>query len=306
MRIATLDLGTNTFLCLVADVEGGEVRRVLSDQARVVRLGQGVDKNRELHPEALARADACLREFAVEIGRHPGVERIIACATSAARDAKNGEELLRIGRKHGFDIEIISGEREAEATYWGAIGGQIDEPVGIIDVGGGSTEFIVGDSSGIRSRLSVDVGSVRLTETFVTTHPIPPSELLAMSDHLKSRLASVKGRIDSGTVGRFIAVAGTPTTVAAIDMAKPFDPHAVHGYRLSVSRLELWLERLAAMTVGEREGLPGMEPKRADVIIAGIMILHHAAMAVGATSLEVSVRGLRYGLAVLAAREGNK
>lgn len=301
MRIAAIDLGTNTFLCLVADIEGGEVVRVLSDRAQVVRLGQGVHQNRELHPEALARADICLREFAAEIQKHGPVDKVVACATSAARDSQNGIKLLEIGRKHGIPIEIISGEREAEATYRGTVGKNFSGSVGIVDVGGGSTEFIVGDASGIKKRISVDVGSVRMTELFITGHPVSAPELIAMERHLREKLVVVQQTFSSFQVNRFVAVAGTPTTLAAVDMGMPFDAETVQGYTLPVSKLLAWTTKFAEMTIREREVLSGMDPKRADVIVAGVLVLRLSAEAFGAKNLEVSVRGLRYGLALIAA-----
>ncbi len=304
MRIAAIDLGTNTFLCLVADVVDGEVARVLSDDARVVRLGQGVHRSRELHPEALARAETCLRDFVTTIMRIGSVDKIVAAATSAARDAANGARLLEIGRGHGVEIEIISGEREAECTYRGVVGKAFVGTVGIIDVGGGSTEFIVGDAGGIRKRISIDVGSVRMTESFVTRHPIPPSEMDAMEAHVLERLAAVPAVFSEVRPRKFIAVAGTPTTIAAVDSGKPFAAERVHGYRLSLAKLRSWTGKFAAMTVEQRQGLSGMDPKRADVIPAGGLVLWRAAEAFGAETLEVSVRGLRYGLALQAAEEG--
>ncbi|MCM2281170.1 MAG: Ppx/GppA family phosphatase [Bdellovibrionaceae bacterium] len=310
MRVAAIDLGTNTFLCLVADVERGEITRVLSDQARVVRLGQGVHGTRRIHPEALARADECLRDFSQEIARHAGVDKIVACATSAARDAENGDELLKIGRKHGIEIEIISGEREAEATYWGTVGGGSGDralvgTVGIIDVGGGSTEFIVGDAQGIRRRLSVDVGSVRMTELFVASHPVRAEEMAAMAQHIRAKFAQIPQAFARENVSNFIAVAGTPTTLAAVDLGLAFEAEIVHGHRFSVDALKQWTERLAGMTVSERQQLAGMDSRRADVIVAGVLVLRLAAEAFGATALTVSVRGLRYGLALLAAASGD-
>lgn len=301
-RIAAIDLGTNTFLCLIAEVSERRIQKVIHDEARVVRLGQGVHQSRELHPEALARADECLAAFAEVIKKHKP-DRIVACATSAARDVKNGDELLKIGRKHGIEIEIISGEREAESTYWGTVGRDLTQTVGIIDVGGGSTEFMVGDASGIRKKISIDVGSVRLTELFVSRHPIPEAELLKLKTYIIEKLAILPKTFAGLAPSKMIAVAGTPTTLAAIDMGKPFDAPLVHGYSLPLSRLESWTNKFAKMTIEERQRISGMDPKRADVIPAGAAVLTEGCKAMGALELEVSIQGLRYGLALLAGEE---
>lgn len=299
MRVAALDLGTNTFLCLIADVENGEITRVISDQARVVRLGQGVHQSRSFHPEALRRADECLRDYAEEIRRH-NVSRIVAAATSAARDVTNREELLQIGRRHGIDIEVISGEREAECTFAGTIDGPIESEIAIIDVGGGSTEFILGDQTGITKKVSVDVGSVRLTELFVTKHPVAKDEMLALRKYIDEKMEQARRELGDRAPKRVVAVAGTPTTLAALDMGLPFDAHLVHGYQLELTKLRAWIERLASMTVKERQALGGMDAKRADVIVAGALILYLGGEHFQSTALEVSVRGLRYGLARMA------
>lgn len=300
MRVAALDLGTNTFLLLVAEVEVGRIVRVIHDEARVVRLGQDVNRTHRFHPEALIRARECLRDYASVIRTH-GAESVLACATSAARDVENREEFLQLGREFGIPIEVISGEREAELTFLGTIPDNLSSPIQIIDVGGGSTEFVLGDRNGIISRTSVDVGSVRLTEKWVTRHPIPALELKSMSDDVTKEFEKLDSiyestKIDPSTV-RVIAVAGTPTTLATIDQGLPFESERVHGYHLSIQRLDHWIRRLADMTIEERQNLAGMEPKRADVIVAGAIVLKEAAKKLGANVLEVSVRGLRYGIA---------
>ena len=299
MRAAAIDLGTNTFLCLIADVRDRKIAKVISDQVKVVRLGQGVHENRRFHPDALKRADETLKEFSQEIAKH-NVDRIVACATSAARDVSNGEELLAIGRRHGIEIEIISGEREAECTFWGTVGRDLNETVGIIDVGGGSTEFMVGDAGGIQKKISIDIGSVRLTELFITQHPVPDFELKRVRDYISGKLSPLQDAFKGLQPTKMIAVAGTPTTLAALDMGKPFDVETVHGYRLPLVKLNAWTKRLAGMTVEERQALSGMDPKRADVIVAGASVLAQGCEAMQASELIVSIQGLRYGIALMA------
>jgi exopolyphosphatase/guanosine-5'-triphosphate,3'-diphosphate pyrophosphatase len=296
MRVAALDFGTNTFILLVAEVNDGKIDQVLHDEVRVVRLGQGVHDNRRLHPEALARAEECLKDFSATIDRFV-VDRALACATSAARDVSNGHELISLAAKYRIPVSIISGEREAELTFWGTIPDDLAEPVVIVDVGGGSTEYIHGDEHGIKARRSIDVGSVRLTEMFVRAHPVEPVAMKAMAAYIEERLHAIKTQIRVESPTKLIAVAGTPTTLAAVDQGLPFDYERVDGYCLTAAALRKWVQTFAAMTVAERQALSGMDPKRADVIVAGSLILMLSCETFQANAMEVSVRGLRYGIA---------
>lgn len=302
MKVASLDLGTNTFLLLVCEVEHGKIVEVLHDEVRVVRLGQGVHESRAFHPEALERVEDAFKNFSAII-RRLGVERVLACATSAARDVTNKDALIELGKKYQIPIEIISGEREAELTFLGTIRDDWQGPVVIIDVGGGSTEFILGDETGLIARKSFDVGSVRLTEKFVTGHPIEPFEIAKMTGAILKEFGSLDKTFPIDENTRVIAVAGTPTTLATIDMGQPFEHELVDGYRLSSLKLKQWANRLSQMTIEERQQLAGMEPKRADVIVAGTLVLIMASEVLHAPELEVSVRGLRYGIVRRMAKE---
>lgn len=297
MRVAALDLGTNTFLLLIADVVNGRIEKVLHDEVRVVRLGQGVHEHRKLHPDALARAKECFQHFASVIARHD-ISRTLACATSAARDVENADELISLAKKNGIPLRVISGEQEAELTFAGTIRDAQEGSIMIVDVGGGSTEYILGDKNGIRARKSIDIGSVRLTELFVSAHPIVASEMAAMTDYIRERLQVARRHVPPEPTARMVAVAGTPTTLAAVDQGRPFDYQHVDGYVLTQAKLAGWVERLAKMTVAERQALSGMDPKRADVIVAGSLILKASLEAYAAQEMEVSVRGLRYGIAL--------
>jgi exopolyphosphatase / guanosine-5'-triphosphate,3'-diphosphate pyrophosphatase len=312
MRVAALDLGTNTFLLLVADVEmvngQRQIVKVVHDEVRVIRLGQGVHEARRFHPEALKRADDCFADYAATIKKlsaEKPVEKILACATSAARDVSNGQELIDLGAKHGIPIEIISGVREAELTFKGVMpgpqpgsaGSKFDAPALIVDTGGGSTEYILGDRNGIKIRKSLDIGSVRLTEMFVSKHPISSEELGKIRDFINTKIREGLGEFKVSGSTKVIAVAGTPTTLATLDMKLPFESERVDGYHLSAEKISSWVTTLAAMTVEQRQALAGMEPKRADVLVAGAMILNLTAEYFHSTDLEVSIRGLRYGLA---------
>lgn len=295
MKVAALDLGSNTSLLLIANVEGGVIREVFHDETRVTKMGQGVHANRRLHPEALARLDECFADYA-EIIRRFDCDKVVAVATSAARDVANGEELLALGRKHGIPIHIISGQKEAQLTFRGALCDRGDtRGIAVIDVGGGSTEVISDDGQGPKGT-SVDVGSVRLTELFVTRHPTPQAEL----DHIYSyvRESFSRAPLPNEHFVEVVAVAGTPTTLAALEQEQEFSEELIHGFKLTAETLEKWIRRLKDMTVEQREQLPGMQPKRADVIVTGSIILREAMRALDNGQVTVSTRGVRYGVAL--------
>ena len=295
MRVAALDLGSNTSLLLIADVEAGRISRIHCDTTRVTRMGQAVHKDRRFHPEALERLDACLSEYAKEI-RHHSVEKILAVATSAARDVSNGEELLKLGRKHGIPVHIISGDQEARLTFKGALCDRSEtEGIAVIDVGGGSTE-VISSQKGQPGGTSVDVGSVRLTEMFVSTHPVKSDELRKISEYAEAAFA--RAPLPKHEFKEVVAVAGTPTTLAALDQQTDFDERQVHGYKLSLKAIDEWTSHLAGLSVSQREALKGMQPKRADVIVAGSIILATALRSLGKDEITVSTRGVRFGAAI--------
>ncbi|MGE0528041.1 MAG: Ppx/GppA family phosphatase [Bdellovibrionales bacterium] len=296
MRVAALDLGSNTSLLLVADVADGVIERILHDETHVTRMGQGVQASRRFHPDALARMDKCLRDYRATIERL-NCYKTVAVATSAARDVENSEELMRLGRTHSIPIHIIPGVKEAELTFRGALCDRIrNAGIAVVDVGGGSTE-VIADAEGGPEGVSIDIGSVRLTEKFISRHPVPQGDRRQMEAHVKQAFAKVAlpRRRDLQEV---VAVAGTPTTLAALDQEREFDEKHVHGCKLSLARIEYWTERLAAMTIEERERLPGMQPERADVIVAGAVVLAGAIQALGHAEVTVSTRGVRYGVAL--------
>lgn len=295
MKVAALDLGSNTSLLLIAEVNGGVITSVYHDETRVTKMGQGVHANRCLHPDALARLDACFADYAQEIKKHH-CEKVVAVATSAARDVKNGDELLKLGQKYGIPIHIISGDQEAQLTFRGALCDRSGtKGIAVIDVGGGSTE-IISDHGGRPKGTSVDVGSVRLTELFVTQHPTPESELAQVIEYAKAAFA--RAPLPKEKFMEVVAVAGTPTTLAAVEQNQDFDEEIVHGFKLKLTTIERWIDKMKAMTVDQREQLPGMQPKRADVIVTGSIILAEAMRALGQTEATVSTRGVRYGVAL--------
>lgn len=300
MKIAALDLGSNTFLLLVAEVKDGQIKRVYRDELRVTRLGQGVHQNKRFHPEALLRARECFREYS-EIIQFEKPDRVVAMATSAARDVENGQALFDLGKEYGIPIQIIPGHLEATITFRGST---FDLPspegVAVIDVGGGSTE-VIAQTTGH----SLDVGSVRLTELFVSAHPVPKGEVEKISQYVKAQIDAQKRNLPRPPVKTVVAVAGTPTTLAAVVQGRPYSHSRVHGFKLSMDDLLQWQQRLAEMTVPARQALMGMDPKRADVIVAGLTILIEVLKYLRADHLIVSDYGVRYGIALMAAQEGS-
>lgn len=295
MRVAALDLGSNTSLLLVAEVEEQRLKRVLSDETTITRLGQGVHASRRFHPEAMARMQACLANYQKKINDLE-CEKIVAVATSAARDVENGEELIKLGRRFGIPIHIISGQTEARLTFRGALCDRAtSDGIAVIDVGGGSTEIITNQGGDIKGT-SVDVGSVRLSEIFVKSDPISILERTQLKEYVLQALQ--RAPVPQAAIQEIVAVAGTPTTLAALDQQSEFKEEVIHGYHMPLPVIEQWIERLSLMPLAQREALTGMQPKRADVIVAGAIILSQAVRALGKSEVTVSTRGVRYGVAL--------
>jgi exopolyphosphatase/guanosine-5'-triphosphate,3'-diphosphate pyrophosphatase len=298
-RVAAIDVGTNTVLLLVAEARpGGAV--ALAERAEITRLGRGVDATGRLDPAAIAETVGVLAAYAAE-ARALGVGAIDCVATSAARDAANGAEFFSAARAAaGLEPRIISGDEEARLVYasaWRDFGAAAaGSRLAVLDVGGGSTEFTFGRGATPEGRRSLQVGAVRLTERHVREDPINPATLGTLRQAARAALAPL-ALMGGGGVGRLVGVAGTVTTLAAVEQALPrYDAERVHGASLSRATLERVLARLAALPLAERAGLPGMEPKRADVIVAGAVVVAEAMALTGFETLTVSDRGVRWGL----------
>lgn len=297
MKVAALDLGTNTFLCLIAEGDKDGITKVHKDLVKVVRLGQAVDKTGEFHPDALARARECLIEFKKEIDQH-NVDKILAMATSAARDARNGEELFKMGVELGIPIEIIPGEDEARITYQGATAGLKDDTKTslIIDVGGGSTELISGRGDKILFGQSLNIGAVRLTEKLISAQPVSVAEKSALSEYIQNELKPVVSELKKEKIDQIIAVAGTPTSIVAIELGG-FDEKKVDGFFVSKERLSYWVNEFANTTVEEKKSKYQLGG-RADIIFAGASILLAVIETLQLPGMIVSTKGVRYGVAL--------
>lgn len=309
MRVAALDLGSNTFLCLIADGEVVDGRprltRILSDEVRMVRLGQDVDRTRRFHAEALTRAEAALAEFQKTIQKFKP-DRVLAMATSAARDVQNADALFELGRKYGIPIEVIPGSQEAQITYAGATsGGGSHVPTLVIDIGGGSTEFIRGTGTEMGWGHSLDLGCVRLKERLgyreTLTQELERDARARIQEELRALPAKI-GLSDDATdfaVQNILAVAGTPTELARMELGV-FDPAKIDGFTFTRERLEEWVRKLAPLTPLQIHEQFQVSPGRADVLVLGLLILSEAMAFFARPSLQVSTRGVRFGVAFVA------
>jgi exopolyphosphatase / guanosine-5'-triphosphate,3'-diphosphate pyrophosphatase len=304
--IAVADIGTNSTRLLIARPSGDGLEE-LERRTTVTRLGEGVDASGELTPAAMERVHDALAGYA-ELAREHGATRLIAVATSAVRDAANGEEFrAAVHDRHGFEIRTISGDDEARLTFLGATAGRASEDrTLVIDIGGGSTEFVVGiPGSDPTFHVSTRLGSVRQTERHLTDDPPTPEELAALGAAATEIIEDNVPAEILTAVDHAIAVAGTPTSIAAIDQAlDPYDPAKVHGYPLPLPVCEGILERLAALPVAQRREVVGLHPERAPTIVAGVAILVEAMRAFGLEAVETSEADILQGAALQAFSAG--
>jgi exopolyphosphatase/guanosine-5'-triphosphate,3'-diphosphate pyrophosphatase len=291
MRVAVVDIGTNSTRLLIADIDpDGSVSDLLR-QSRVTRLGAGVDFNGGLSPEAIERTCAVLSVYRDLIDRH-GCEANLAVLTSAVRDASNGASFTeRVRRDYGLDARTLSGDEEAQLTFLGAMSDRepSPEPTVVIDIGGGSTEFVVGRQRTAGFHVSLQAGVVRMSERHIHSDPPTPAELQSLA--LDTRTIYLDGLPpeERSPVTRGIAVAGTATSAAAIDQElDPYDPSRVHGYPLLLATVELLLARLAELTEAQRRQVVGLHPDRAPTIVAGMILLGEAMRAFELDRVEVS------------------
>lgn len=298
MNVSVVDIGTNTVLLLVARVgDDGSVTPLVYEQ-RIPRLGRGVDQERNLSPDAMRRVIDVLREYKKLMAPYHAAATVV-CGTSAVRDASNGEELASLIRKEtGFPLEVLSGEDEALWTYRGALSGLRGiTRATVVDIGGGSTEITVGDAETVSDRISLDIGSVRVTERFFRHDPPTPSEMEAAIDLVENQIARAGRFPFAGST--LIGVAGTATTLAALAQGlREFDVAGVTNYPLSQETVENLFRMLRDMTSGRILELSPVLEGRADLITAGTLILREIMDHLGFDTMLVSERGVRYGLAI--------
>lgn len=303
-RLGAVDIGTNSVRLLVADVEGaGPDARVttLDRRMTITRLGQGVDGDRRLHPDAIARTLAVLDQYGAA-ARALGVEAIRATATSAARDATNRDDLFDPARSAlGVRPELLSGEEEARLSFLGATASLAEvgavAPYLVVDIGGGSTEFVLGTDAPV-GLISIDVGCVRVTEQFLHSDPPAPEELSAAVSVVRDHLKDVEREIGDLRVAKtLVGLAGTVSTVAAVEQGlAAYDRDRIHHFRLTRAAVEDVFRTLATESAEERRQNPGLEPERADVIVGGVIVLASVFRAFGFDEMLVSEEDILDGL----------
>ena len=297
MIIAAIDIGTNTILLLIAEINKDGIVKVLHDEQVIARLGKGVDANRIINQETFVRAKDFLIHYK-DVCNSFSVEQIAAVGTSALRDAKNNFEFINyIKETTGITIEIFSGDDEAAWTYRGGISDFIGraEQYSVVDIGGGSTEIISGNSLGIQFKVSFDIGSVRITERILKNSPPEISALMEAHEFILSAIPAEQLHTIHSTFA--IGVAGTLTTLAALHQQLPsYIPEKINGYVLSFDNICSMFALLKDKSVEQISAFPQISAGRADIILAGIMILMGCMEKSGLKEITVSDRGLRYGI----------
>ena len=299
-RLAFIDIGTNTILCLIAELKNDGSFDVLDDLAEITRLGQGVHQTRTINPEGEERSFKVLERY-LERCKGLNVEEIIAVGTSALRDARNSAAVCaRFKEQLGLDVRVISGDEEAAYSFLAVQQGLPlkQQELLVIDVGGGSTEFIRGNEAGVSQAVSINIGSVRLTEQFLHSDPVQEEECEKMMAAIEKALAQLpRSWLKDSSILTLIGIAGTCTTLAAVEKKLTNYSHGeVHGGLLTLDEVRRQIELFQSKPIEERKAIPGLEPKRADVILAGACLIEKIMALFRSERIIVSDHGVRYGL----------
>jgi len=298
-RVAVVDIGSNSTRLLVADVGPGARVAEVERRSIVTRLGEGVETTGALGTAPVQRVYAVLEEYAAAIAEH-GATAATAVMTSAVRDASNGDAFATAVReRYGLHARTLTGDEEAQLTFLGATAARTPAPgerLLVIDIGGGSTELVIGERGDVAFHVSTQVGVVRHSERHLHSDPPTPEELQALSDDAGPALAGAVPQRERERVTAAVAVAGTATQCAGIDLG--YAPDDVEGHRLALAALEAMLERLAALPLAERREVPGLDPNRAPTIVAGVVVLTRTLAAFGLDEVEVSDRDILWGAAL--------
>jgi exopolyphosphatase/guanosine-5'-triphosphate,3'-diphosphate pyrophosphatase len=297
LRVAVIDIGSNSTRLLVADVEDGRVTPI-DRRSTVTRLGRGVDLSGRLAAEAIEAACGAIGPYVATL-QEMGAERIDAIATSAVRDAANGGAFVaELRERFALSARVLDGEEEARLTYLGATSEHFpEEPTVVIDIGGGSTELIVGEGRTIDWHTSLQAGVVRHSERHLTSDPPAPVELEALADDLRGLIDRATVEAPGATAG--IAVAGTPTSLAAIELElDPYDPKRVHGHVLELPNIQRMLSQLASVPLAQRTEIRGLHADRAPTIVAGVVTLIEVMRAFDLERITVSEHDILYGAAI--------
>jgi exopolyphosphatase/guanosine-5'-triphosphate,3'-diphosphate pyrophosphatase len=302
MRIAVVDIGTNSTRLLICDRDGDRITDELERHSNVTRLGAGVDADGRLDQEAMERVYQVVDEYKELIERH-GAEHRIAVLTSAVRDAANGPAFAEsIKKRYDLEPHVITGDEEARLTFTGATSERDpgdQTPSVVVDIGGGSTEIVVGRGHDVTFHVSTQAGVVRQTERHLHDDPPTEAELDETRRDVRETLSHGVPETQRDAVEHAIAVAGTATSLGAIAQElEPYDPDKVHGYRLNREQCEQILERLAALPLSERKEVPGLHPDRAPTIVAGVIILVEVLRLFRLDEVEVSEHDILRGAAL--------
>jgi exopolyphosphatase/guanosine-5'-triphosphate,3'-diphosphate pyrophosphatase len=298
-RVAVIDVGSSSTRLLVADVDAGRVAEV-ERQSRVTRLGRGVDLSGQLSAEAIEAACEAIADY-VATCREAGAEHVVAIATSAVRDASNGGAFVaELRERFALSARVLDGEEEARLTYMGATAAHPpSEPTLVADIGGGSTELIVGAGREIAFHASLQAGVVRHTERHIASDPPTALEMEALAADVRTLIESAVAGQPGATARAAIAVAGTPTSLASIELGlEPYDPKQVHGHTLTLISIQRLLSQLASSPLARRAEIAGLHPDRARSIVAGVVILVETMRAFGLERVEVSEHDILYGVAI--------
>ena len=299
-RFAFIDIGTNTILGLIAELKNDGSFDVLDDLAEITRLGEGIQRTGRISPEGEERSLKVLRCY-LERFESLNVEAIMAVGTSALRDARNSAEVRgRFKEQLGFDVRVISGDEEAAYSFLAV---QRGLPLNrrellVVDVGGGSTEFIRGSEAGVSQAVSINIGSVRLTEQFLHSDPVQTEECEKMMRAIERELALLPHQwLKDSSILTLVGIAGTFTTLSAVEKKLARYAHGeVHGSRLTLSEVRRQVALYQGRTIAERKAIDGLEPKRADVILAGATLIERTMTFFHLQQAIVSDQGVRYGL----------
>lgn len=297
-RVAAIDCGTNSIRLLIADISGGKFKEVLRDM-EIVRLGQGVDENKSFHPDAINRTLAAVEKFKNQLAGK-GVEKIRFCATSATRDAANRDLFIDGVRQIlGVEVEVIPGEEEARLSFNGATKEllQSDAPFLVVDIGGGSTEFVYGNKE-VEFAKSVDIGCVRMSERHLKSQPVEMGQVAQAIIDIDKAIAQAAAVVPISTAKTLVAVAGTATTIAAAALElETYDRYAIHLSRIPAEKVHKVSAAFQAMSKSEISKLGFMHPGRVDVITAGSLVLSRVMAATGATEFVASESDILDGMA---------
>lgn len=304
--MAVIDIGTNSTRLLVADVADGRVEEV-DRRTQVTRLGRGVDLSGSLAAEGIEAVCAVVGDY-VRAYEELGAEVVAPIATSAVRDAANGDAFIaELRERFDLDARVLDGEREALLTYRGATAqDRTPQPVAVIDIGGGSTELIVGSGPEVGFHASIQAGVVRHSERYLASDPPAAAELESLATDVRGLLSETLASRPGVYAEAGIAVAGTPTSLAAIDLGlDPYDRRRVHGHRMSLTTIQHMLSELATAPLEQRRRIPGLDPARAPTIVAGVVILVEVMRTLGLAEITASEHDILHGAALEAAQARN-